>query len=50
MPQNKEVAREGGHVAGVARAEIERQTGKSVVTAKNAKQLHLNQKQLKKVK
>lgn len=50
LPQNKEVAREGGHVAGVARAEIERQTGKSVVTAKNAKQLHLNQKQLKKVK
>jgi len=50
LPQNKEVAREGGHVAGVARTEIERQTGKSVVTAKNAKQLHLKQNQLKKVK
>lgn len=50
LSQNKQVAQEGGHVAGVARAEVERQTGKSVVTAKNAKQLHLKQNQLKKVK
>jgi len=50
LSQNKQVAQEGGHVAGVARAEVERQTSKSVVTAKNAKQLHLKQNQLKKVK
>jgi hypothetical protein len=39
LEQNKKVAREGGTVAGVARAEIERQTGKSVVTSANAKSL-----------
>jgi len=49
LAQNKKVAKEGGRVAGVARAEIERHTGQSVVTAKNAKQLHLHQKKLKKV-
>lgn len=49
LSQNKQVAHEGGHVAGVARTEIERQTGRSVITAKNAKQLHLKQKFLKKV-
>ena len=27
FPQNKEVARQGGHVAGTARKEIEAQTG-----------------------
>ena len=50
LPQNREVAREGGHVAGVARREIEKQTGQSVVTAANAKQLLFKQNQLKKVK
>lgn len=39
LEQNKRVAREGGAVAGVARAEIERQTGKSVVTSANAMSL-----------
>jgi len=39
LEQNKRVAREGGAVAGVARAEIERQTGKSVVTSENARSL-----------
>jgi len=39
LEQNKKVAREGGAVAGVARAEIERQTGKSVVTSSNARSL-----------
>lgn len=37
--QNKQVAREGGRVAGVARAEIERQTGRSVITSANARRL-----------
>ncbi len=50
LPQNKEIAREGGHVAGVARKEIEKQTGQSVVIPQNAKQLHLKQNLLKKVK
>lgn len=36
LEQNKKVAREGGAVAGVARVEIERQIGKSVVTSDNA--------------
>ena len=39
LVQNKQVAREGGTVAGVARAEIERQTGRSVITSGNARSL-----------
>ena len=41
FPKNKEVARKGGHVAGTARKEIEAQTGESIVTPKNAKNLKL---------
>src|SRR3990167_7314042 len=37
--QNKQVAKDGGTVAGHARQEIESKTGKKVVTAKNAKSL-----------
>ena len=37
--QNKEVAQQGGHVAGTARKEIEQKTGKSIISPKNAKQL-----------
>ncbi len=32
LPANQQIAREGGHVAGKARAEIEKQTGESVIT------------------
>jgi hypothetical protein len=32
MPQHKEVAKKGGSVAGLARAETEKQIGRSVVT------------------
>jgi len=39
LKQNKQIAREGGTVAGVARAEIERQTGKSVISSANAQSL-----------
>ena len=39
--QNKQVAKDGGTVAGHARQEIESKTGKKVVTAKNAKSLKL---------
>ena len=44
--QNKKVAHEGGHVAGVARKEIEAKTGEDVVTSKN----YLQEKNEKKLK
>jgi BRO family, N-terminal domain len=44
FPQNKEVARQGGHVAGTARKEIEAQTGESIVSPKNAANLRLENK------
>lgn len=44
MPQtfeaNKEVARMGGEVAGIARRELEKRTGKPVITSKKAADLH----------
>ena len=39
LNENKQVARKGGNAAKKARQEIEKQTGKSVVSQKNAKQL-----------
>ena len=39
FPQNKQVAHEGGSVAGHARKEIESKTGKRVITGKNVKSL-----------
>jgi len=39
LGENKQIAREGGNVAGNARKDIEKKTGKSVLTNKNAKQL-----------
>ena len=44
--QNKKVAQEGGHVAGVARKEIESKTGKDVVTSKK----YLQEKEKKELK
>lgn len=41
FPENKNVAKEGGTVAGNARKEIESKTGKKVITPKNAKSLKL---------
>jgi len=38
--ENKKVAHIGGSVAGNARKNIENETGKSVITSKNAKELH----------
>lgn len=37
--QSKQIARQGGNVARVARQELEKQTGKSVITGDNAKTL-----------
>ena len=39
LEKNKEVARKGGFAAKKARMEIEKQTGDSIVTSKNAKQI-----------
>ena len=39
LSENREVAKEGGAVAGNARKDIEQRTGKSVITSQNAKQL-----------
>ena len=36
MEENKKVANRGGNIAGNARKEIEAETGKSVITSKNA--------------
>jgi hypothetical protein len=41
FPQSKKIARQGGHVAGTARKEIEKKTGKSVISTNNSK---INQK------
>ena len=38
--ENKKVARKGGKVADAARKQLEKTTGKKVVTSKNAKQLN----------
>ena len=45
--QNKEVARKGGNAAKKARLEIEKQTGKSIVSSKNAKQLRIMNEELR---
>lgn len=39
LVQNKDIARKGGNAAKKARLEIEKQTGKAIVTAKNANNL-----------
>ena len=41
MVENKDIARKGGNAAKKARLEIEKQTGKSIVSNKNAKDLAL---------
>ena len=40
LEENRMVSRQGGKIAGNARKEIEEQTGRSVITSKNAKQLN----------
>ena len=41
FPENKEVAKEGGTIAGNARKEIESKTGNRVIVGKNARELKL---------
>ena len=45
---NKKVAKQGGDVAGNARKELEKKTGKSVISSENFKQL--TEKSTKKLK
>ena len=40
LSENREVAREGGSVAGNARKDIEKRTGRPIITSENAKQLN----------
>jgi hypothetical protein len=42
LNENKDIARRGGKIAGDARKDIESQTGRSVISAQNAKDLRLN--------
>ncbi|MDP3696812.1 MAG: Bro-N domain-containing protein [Candidatus Taylorbacteria bacterium] len=46
FPENRQVAREGGSVAGNARKDIETKTGKKVITDKNSKSLMAKEKKL----
>ncbi len=48
--ENKRVAHDGGKIAGNARKQIEEQTGKRVVTNKNAKDLLKSRTETKKIK
>jgi hypothetical protein len=48
--ESKEVAQQGGHVAKVAREELEAKTGKKVVTSLNAKAFLSDKKEKKKLK
>jgi hypothetical protein len=44
LEENKTIAQKGGYAAKKARLEIEKQTGKSIVSSKNAKELgHKNE-------
>jgi len=42
LEENKDIARKGGNAAKKARLEIEKQTGKSIVSGKNAENLLVN--------
>ncbi len=48
--QNQEIAQQGGEIAGTARRQIERKTGKSVVTAKNANDLPKEQAEKRRIR
>ena len=50
FPQNKQVAHDGGAVAGNARRELEKKSGRKVVTSENYLALTQSAKKLKRVK
>jgi len=45
FPENREIAKQGGTIAGNTRREIEEKTGKKVISKINARQLEKNQQQ-----
>jgi hypothetical protein len=47
MPEHEDVAKRGGGVANEARLKLEKETGKKVVSVKNAKQIQLSNKATK---
>ena len=47
LEENKDIARKGGNAAKKARLEIEKQTGKSIVSGKNANQLRITKSKLR---
>ncbi len=46
FPKNKQAAREGGKVAGNARKELEKKSGRSVSTPENYKEIPENQRRI----
>ncbi|NCO25063.1 phage antirepressor protein, partial [Candidatus Parcubacteria bacterium] len=46
LEENKSIARKGGFVAKKARQEIEKQTGESIISSKNAKLLKIKNTKL----
>ena len=46
--ENRKVAKRGGSIAGNARKEIEKETGKPVITSKNAVDMSISNLQVKK--
>jgi DNA-damage-inducible protein D len=47
FPKNKQAAREGGQVAGNARKELERKSGRKVSTKENFKEIPESQRRLR---
>lgn len=50
LEENKKVAQRGGFAAKKARLEVEKQTGESIISSKNAKHLQVNTKKLESLK
>ena len=44
--ESKKVAKRGGHLAGKARLETEKELGKSIISSKNAEEIHFKKKKL----
>jgi DNA-damage-inducible protein D len=42
--KSKHIAKRGGNVAGTARKEAEKELGRSIITSKNAKEIHFKDK------
>jgi len=47
--ENKKIAKEGGNVAGIARKELEKQTGQPIISPKNSQYLQINNNETQKL-